>query len=103
MYADTVGPLAKKSDCPFYSVKLFRYGSNPFNDTDGLETAAGLLQKEPSLKIIILTGYDLPVYRHEAKKLGIRGFLNKKWFERVRSLMCRASAVSFLLCPELTI
>lgn len=47
------------------------------NDTDGLETAAGLLQKEPSLKIIILTGYDLPVYRHEAKKLGIRGFLSK--------------------------
>lgn len=47
------------------------------SNTDGLEAAAGLLQKDPSLKIIILTGYDLPVYRHEARKLGIRGFLNK--------------------------
>lgn len=47
------------------------------SNTDGLEAAAGLLRKDPSLKIIILTGYDLPVYRHEAKKLGIRGFLNK--------------------------
>lgn len=47
------------------------------NDADGLETAAGLLRSYPDLKVIILTGYDLPVYRHEAKKLGICGFLNK--------------------------
>ncbi|MBD5550889.1 MAG: response regulator transcription factor, partial [Lachnospiraceae bacterium] len=26
---------------------------------------------------IILTGYDLPVYRHEARKIGVYGFLNK--------------------------
>lgn len=47
------------------------------NNADGLETAAGLLRSYPDLKVIILTGYDLPVYRHEAKKLGICGFLNK--------------------------
>lgn len=47
------------------------------SDTDGLETAASLLRSDPALKIIILTGYDLPVYRHEAKKTGISGFLNK--------------------------
>lgn len=47
------------------------------SDADGLETAAGLLRSYPDLKVIILTGYDLPVYRHEAKKLGICGFLNK--------------------------
>lgn len=47
------------------------------SDTDGLETAASLLKSDPALKIIILTGYDLPVYRHEAKKIGISGFLNK--------------------------
>lgn len=46
-------------------------------DTDGLELAARLLQANPEVKIIILTGYDLPVYRHEAKKAGICGFLNK--------------------------
>lgn len=45
--------------------------------SDGLKTASDLLKSCPALKIIILTGYDLPVYRHEAKKAGICGFLNK--------------------------
>lgn len=47
------------------------------SDADGLETASGLLKSCASIKIIVLTGYDLPVYRHEAKKIGIKGFLNK--------------------------
>ena len=47
------------------------------SDTDGLETASNLLKSNPALKIIILTGYDLPVYRHEARKIGVYGFLNK--------------------------
>lgn len=47
------------------------------SDTDGLETASRLLKANPALKIIILTGYDLSVYRHEAKRIGICGFLNK--------------------------
>ncbi len=47
------------------------------SDTDGLEIASGLLKSCPAVRIIILTGYDLPVYRHEAKKAGICGFLNK--------------------------
>lgn len=47
------------------------------SDADGLEIASNLLKLHPTLKIIILTGYDLPVYRHEAKKAGICGFLNK--------------------------
>lgn len=47
------------------------------SDTDGLEIASNLSKSNPVVKIIILTGYDLPVYRHEAKKIGIRGFLNK--------------------------
>lgn len=44
---------------------------------NGLDAAAGLLEKYPGLKIIMLTGYDLPVYRHEARKYGVSGFLNK--------------------------
>lgn len=44
---------------------------------DGLEVAANLLKSNPAIKIIILTGYDLPVYRHEARKIGVCGFLNK--------------------------
>lgn len=47
------------------------------SDADGLEIASCLLKSCPAIKIIILTGYDLPVYRHEAKKAGICGFLNK--------------------------
>lgn len=47
------------------------------SDTDGLELASNILKLNPTVKIIILTGYDLPVYRHEAKKIGISGFLNK--------------------------
>lgn len=44
--------------------------------SDGLTIAAELQKKHP-VKIVMLTGYDLPVYRHEAKKAGICGFLNK--------------------------
>ena len=47
------------------------------SDKEGLEVASDLLKSSPMLKIIVLTGYDLPVYRHEAKKIGISGFLNK--------------------------
>ena len=45
--------------------------------SDGLEAAALLHTRLPDIKIVILTGYDLPVYRYEAKKNGLRGFLNK--------------------------
>lgn len=47
------------------------------SNTDGLEIAAEIIKSNPEVKIIILTGYDLPVYRHESKKIGVSGFLNK--------------------------
>ena len=40
-------------------------------------TIQNLLQKYPNQKIVILSGYNLPVYRKEAKKLGAKGFINK--------------------------
>ncbi|HEK8913958.1 TPA: response regulator [Clostridioides difficile] len=46
-------------------------------NNDGLYIAENLKIIFPFLNIIILTGYDLPVYRYKAKKLGINGFLNK--------------------------
>lgn len=46
-------------------------------DNDGLNIAGNLIKNLPAIKIIILTGYDLPVYKYEAKKLNISGFLNK--------------------------
>lgn len=47
------------------------------SNIDGLEIASNILEKYNEVKIIMLTGYDLPVYRHEAKKIGVSGFLNK--------------------------
>lgn len=46
-------------------------------DEDGLALAKTILQELPATKILMLTGYDLPVYRHEAEKIGVRGFVNK--------------------------
>lgn len=46
------------------------------SDADGLEVASNLLKSNPAVKIIILTGYDLPVYRHEAEKN------RHKWFPK---------------------
>jgi len=44
---------------------------------DGLELAKQILYRYPEQKVVILSGYDLPVYRSEAKKIGARGFINK--------------------------
>ena len=44
---------------------------------DGLELAKQLLNRYPEQKIVILSGYDLPVYRREAEKIGAKGFISK--------------------------
>lgn len=44
---------------------------------DGLELTKQILNCHPEQKIVILSGYDLPVYRSEAKKIGAKGFINK--------------------------
>ena len=62
----------EKIDIILMDINLGNLGSE-----DGLEIAADLLQPYPLIKIVILTGYDLPVYRYEAKKIGASGFLNK--------------------------
>lgn len=64
--------LGKKIDIVLMDINL-----GDLKDRYGLSIAFDLLKSHPALKIIILTGYDLPVYKHEAKKLGVRGFLNK--------------------------
>ena len=60
------------------------------SNADGLEIASNILKSNSTVKIIILTGYDLPVYRHEAKKIGISGFLNKNINpdDLISSLIC---------------
>ncbi len=44
---------------------------------DGLELARQIRTRHPEQRIVILSGYDLPVYRSEARKIGAKGFVNK--------------------------
>lgn len=44
---------------------------------DGLTLTQHLLKHFPEQKIVILSGYDLPVYRKEAKRIGAKGFVSK--------------------------
>lgn len=44
---------------------------------DGLILSKKIIEKYPHQKIVMLSGYDLPVYRKEAKRIGAKGFINK--------------------------
>lgn len=44
---------------------------------DGLILSKKIIEQYPHQKIVMLSGYDLPVYRNEAKKIGAKGFINK--------------------------
>jgi len=46
-------------------------------DEDGLMLTQQLLKRFPDQKIVILSGYNLPVYRKEARKIGAKGFVSK--------------------------
>ncbi|WP_413927361.1 LuxR C-terminal-related transcriptional regulator [Clostridioides sp. ES-S-0006-03] len=46
-------------------------------DNDGLSLAKDIIRIIPKVKIVMLTGYDLPVYKYEAQKMGAKGFINK--------------------------
>lgn len=43
----------------------------------GLELAKQILSCYPEQRVVILSGYDLPVYRSEGRKIGAKGFVNK--------------------------
>lgn len=47
-------------------------------EEDGLLLTKQILRQFPEQKVVILSGYDLPVYRREAKKIGAKGFINKE-------------------------
>lgn len=44
---------------------------------DGLILSKKIIQQYPHQKIVMLSGYDLPIYRREAKKIGAKGFVSK--------------------------
>ena len=47
-------------------------------DEDGLMLTQRLLEHFPKQKIVILSGYNIPVYRKEAKRIGAKGFISKE-------------------------
>lgn len=47
-------------------------------EEDGLLLAKQVLEQFSDQKVVILSGYDLPVYLNEAKKIGAKGFINKE-------------------------
>ena len=46
-------------------------------DKDGLAIAKELLDEDDTLKIVMLTGFDMPGYESEAQKIGAKGFICK--------------------------
>lgn len=64
--------VSKKPDVILMDINLKNISSE-----DGLELTKQILSRYPEQKIVILSGYDLPVYRSEARKIGAKGFVNK--------------------------
>ncbi|MDR0286561.1 MAG: response regulator transcription factor [Clostridiales bacterium] len=60
-----------------FDVVMIDINLGNISDENGLTLASDILRELPATKILILTGYDLPVYRHEAEKMGVKGFANK--------------------------
>ena len=58
-------------------ITLIDINLSNISNEDGLELAKNIINRGCKTKIVMLTGYDLPVYRHEAKKIGVSGFINK--------------------------
>ncbi|MFC7686299.1 response regulator [Ureibacillus sp. GCM10028918] len=58
-------------------ITLIDINLSNISNEDGLELAKNIINGGCKTKIVMLTGYDLPVYRHEAKKIGVNGFINK--------------------------
>lgn len=47
---------------------------------DGLSLSRQILKASPQQKLVMLSGYDLPVYRRESCKIGAKGFISKAVF-----------------------
>ncbi len=72
-----IDSLARLTEEKGIDIVLMDINLGKMSGGDGLSAARRLRREAPGVKIIILTGYDLPVYRYEARKLGMSGFLNK--------------------------
>ncbi|KOP80951.1 LuxR family transcriptional regulator [Lysinibacillus sp. FJAT-14745] len=59
------------------NITLIDINLSNISSEDGLGLAKSIVNSECYTKIVILTGHDLPVYRYEAQKIGVSGFINK--------------------------
>ena len=71
---DSIEDVIKKDN---FDIVLMDINLNNISSENGLDISKRILKLLPNLKIIILTGYDLPVYQYEAYKIGIKGFVDK--------------------------
>ncbi|WP_243159086.1 response regulator transcription factor [Clostridium perfringens] len=69
--------LQNKYGLDLFDIVLLDINLDKNFSSDGFDIAKKMIAKYPSIKIILLTGYDLPVYQYEAKRIGIKGFANK--------------------------
>ena len=69
--------LRKIDDFSIYDVVLLDIHLEKSFSTDGFEIAEYLLNLSSIINIIMLTGFDLPVYEYKAEQLEIEGFVNK--------------------------
>lgn len=69
--------LQNKYGLDLFDIVLLDINLDKNFSSDGFDIAKKMIVKYPSIKIILLTGYDLPVYQYEAKRIGIKGFVNK--------------------------
>lgn len=61
-----------------YDLIILDINLNKIGTIDGLTLAKKILKKYPNQKICFLTGFDLPGYENEARKIGARGFISKE-------------------------
>ncbi|AXY24614.1 DNA-binding response regulator [Suicoccus acidiformans] len=60
-----------------YDIILLDLNFGEVSDEKGLTIAKELLEEDPSLKIIIITGNTGPAYEFQAKQIGASGFFDK--------------------------
>lgn len=65
--------LNKKYDIVLMDINIKKISENE----DGLTVAGELLKKDNTIKIVMLTGFDMPGYESEAKSIGAKGFICK--------------------------
>lgn len=71
--------LNKKYDIILLDINIKKITGNK----DGLIIAEDLLEKDSTLKIVMLTGFDMPQYAKEAERIGAKGFICKDEYTEI--------------------